>query len=104
VKLGLLLLLFVAPLRGAHAAVHEVGAKPVKGNAKFEASFDGALYHFVSQEHRETFESNPLKYAPAFGGVCGYAASIGKVRPSNPELWSFVDGRLILQHTKGALG
>ena len=28
---------------------------------------------------------------------------MGKVRPSNPELWSIVEGRLILQHTKGAL-
>ena len=77
--------------------------KPAKGESKIEATFNGALYHFVSQEHRETFEKNPVKYAPAYGGFCGYAASIGKVRPSDPLLWSIVDGQLIVQHTKSAL-
>lgn len=76
--------------------------KPAKGESKIEATFDGALYHFTSQEHRETFEKNPVKYAPAYGGYCGYAASIGKVRPANPLLWSIVYGQLIIQHTKGA--
>jgi len=77
--------------------------KPTKGDPKIEATFNGALYHFVSQEHREIFEKAPTKYAPAYGGYCGYAASIGKVRPANPLLWSVVDGQLILQHTKGAV-
>src|SRR5882724_12856875 len=77
-------------------------SKPIKGDPKIEATYNGALYHFASQEHRETFEKSPSKYAPAYGGFCGYAASVGKVRPSNPLLWSIVGGQLILQHTKGA--
>lgn len=77
--------------------------KPAKGDPKIEATYNGALYHFVSQEHRETFEKDPAKYVPAYGGFCGYAASIGKVRPIEPELWSIVDGHLILQHSKGAV-
>ncbi|HVY71167.1 MAG TPA: YHS domain-containing (seleno)protein [Verrucomicrobiae bacterium] len=76
--------------------------KPALGDRKIEATFDGALYHFVSQEHRATFEKAPTKYAPAYGGFCGYAASVGKVRPANPLIWSIVDGQLIVQHTKGA--
>jgi YHS domain-containing protein len=76
--------------------------KPVKGDPKIEATYNGALYHFVSQAHRETFEKAPSKYAPAYGGFCGYAASVGKVRPADPLIWSIVDGRLIVQHTKGA--
>jgi YHS domain-containing protein len=77
--------------------------KPAKGDPKIEATYNGALYHFVSQEHREVFEKDPTKYSPAYGGYCGYAASIGKVRPANPLLWSIVDGQLIVQHTKGAV-
>jgi len=78
-------------------------SKPAKGDAKIEATYNGALYHFVSQEHREVFEKDPAKYIPAYGGYCGYAASIGKVRPADPLLWSIVDGQLIVQHTKGAV-
>jgi YHS domain-containing protein len=80
-----------------------VDGQPVKGRSEFEATYNGALYHFASAEHRETFEKNPARYVPAYGGFCGYAASIGKVRPIDPQLWSIVDEQLILQHSKGAV-
>ena len=78
------------------------GGKPEKGSPAFESTYNGALYHFTSLEHRVAFEGDPAKYVPAYGGYCGYAASIGKVRPANPLIWSIVDGTLIVQHTKGA--
>jgi YHS domain-containing protein len=90
-------------LEGYDPVSYFTDGKPAKGDPKIEATFNGALYHFVSQEHRETFEKAPTKYVPAYGGYCGYAASVGKVRPANPLLWSIVDGQLIVQHTKGAV-
>ena len=90
-------------LEGYDPVSYFTDGKPVKGDPKIEATFNGALYHFVSQAHRETFEKDPTKYAPAYGGYCGYAASIGKVRPANPLLWSIVDGQLVVQHTTGAV-
>jgi len=89
-------------LEGYDPVSYFADGKPAKGDSKIEATYDGALYHFVSQEHRETFEKSPAKYAPAYGGFCGYAASLGKVRPANPLVWSIVDGQLVVQHTKGA--
>jgi YHS domain-containing protein len=89
-------------LEGFDPVSYFTDGKPAKGDAKIEATFNGALYHFVSQEHREIFEKAPTRYAPAYGGYCGYAASIGKVRPANPLLWSIVEEQLIVQHTKGA--
>ncbi|MFO1512847.1 MAG: YHS domain-containing (seleno)protein [Verrucomicrobiota bacterium] len=89
-------------LEGYDPVNYFTNGKPAKGDNKIEATFNGALYHFVSQENRATFENDPSKYAPAYGGYCGYAASIGKVRPANPHIWSIVDGQLIVQHTKGA--
>ncbi len=76
--------------------------KPAKGDPRFESTYDGALYHFASAEHRVTFELEPTKYLPRYGGFCGYAASIDKVSPVNPEIWQIVDGRLVLQHTDEA--
>ena len=76
--------------------------KPVKGDPQFESTYDGALYHFASAEHRAQFEREPTKYLPKYGGFCGYAASIDKVSPVDPEIWQIVDGRLILQHTPEA--
>ena len=89
-------------LEGYDPVSYFTDGKPAKGDKTIEATFNGALYHFVSQEHRATFEKDPTKYTPAYGGFCGYAASVGKVRPANPLIWSIVDGQLIVQHTKGA--
>lgn len=90
-------------LDGYDPIAYFTDGKPAPGDPAIEATYNGALYHFVSQEHRETFEKNPAKYAPAYGGFCGYAASIGKVRPADPKLWSIVDGQLIVQHTPSAV-
>jgi len=76
--------------------------RPVPGSPEFEAVYQGAKYQFASKEHREQFERNPAMYAPAFGGYCGYAASINKLSPVNPEIWQIEGGRLILQHTPRA--
>ena len=89
-------------LGGYDPVAYFADGAPKKGDAKIEATFNGALYHFVSQDNRATFEKDPTKYAPAYGGFCGYAASVGKVRPADPLIWSIVDGQLIVQHTKGA--
>jgi YHS domain-containing protein len=90
-------------LEGYDPVNYFVDGKPAIGDPAIEATYNGALYHFTSQAHRATFESDPAKYVAAYGGYCGYAASIGKVRPADPLLWSIVDGRLIVQHTKGAV-
>ena len=39
---------------------------------------------------------------PAYGGFCGYAASIDKVSPVDPKIFQIHEGRLILQHTPKA--
>lgn len=49
---------------------------PVKGNPKWRATYDGAHYHFSSENHRNLFLKNPQKYLPIYGGWCAYA--IGK--------------------------
>lgn len=92
-----------AAILGYDAVAYFTDNKPVKGNPKFQSEYEGAKYYFASADHKILFDANPAKYAPAYGGYCGYAASIGKVRPANPLLWSIVDGQLIVQHTKGAV-
>jgi YHS domain-containing protein len=76
--------------------------KPVKGNEQFTAQFEGATYWFASAEHAELFKKDPKKYAPQYGAFCGYAVSIGKLRPVDPLIYQIEDGRLILQHTQEA--
>lgn len=76
--------------------------KAVQGTEQFKAEFEGATYWFASAEHADLFRKEPKKYAPQYGAFCGYAMSLGKLRPVDPVIYQIEDGRLILQHTQEA--
>lgn len=90
-------------LEGYDPVAYFTDKKPVRGRPEFTAEHEGATYQFSSAAHRKLFSDRPVGYVPAYGGYCGYAASVGKVRPVKPSLWSVVDGQLILQHSTGAV-
>lgn len=75
--------------------------KPVKGNPEFPARYKGATYYFASKENRDIFKKDPAKYEPAFGGYCAYGISRGKLVEIDIEASQIVDGRLLLQYSKG---
>jgi len=75
--------------------------KPVKGNPEFPARHNGAIYYFASKEHRELFKSDPTKYEPSFGGYCAYGISRGKLVEIDVDAFQIVNGRLLLQYSKG---
>jgi YHS domain-containing protein len=89
-------------LEGHDPVAYFTEGKPTKGLAEHQANYNGAIYRFASKENRETFEKDPAKYAPAFGGFCGYAASIDKISPVDVNIFQILDGRLVLQHTQKA--
>jgi YHS domain-containing protein len=76
--------------------------KPVMGNAQYSAQYEGGTYWFASAEHATLFKNDPKKYAPQYGAFCGYAVSVGKLRPVDPTIYQIESGRLILQHTQEA--
>lgn len=89
-------------LQGYDPVSYFTDGKPIKGDPKFTASYNGGTYQFASEAHKKTFESNPSKYAPQFGGFCGYAASINKLAPIQVEFFQVLHGRLVLQHNEKA--
>jgi YHS domain-containing protein len=89
-------------IEGYDAVSYFANDKPVKGNGQYIAEYNGGIYWFASAENAELFKSNPVKYAPQYGAFCGYAVSIGKLRPVDPEIYQIENGRLILQHTQEA--
>lgn len=91
-----------AALLGYDAVAYFTGGKPAKGSPKFQSEYEGAKYYFASAEHQALFEAAPAKYAPAYGGYCGYAASLGRLSPISPKWFQIVEGRLVLQHNRKA--
>ena len=77
------------------------GGKPVKGNRELGYHYNGATYYFASKEHREAFISEPGKYEPQFGGYCAYGVSRNKLVKIDVDAFQIVDGKLLLQYSKG---
>jgi YHS domain-containing protein len=75
--------------------------KPVKGKPEFPARHGGATYLFATREHRDLFKADPAKYEPMFGGYCAYGVSRGKLVEIDVNAFQIVDGRLLLQYSKG---
>ena len=76
-------------------------SKPVKGKPELGLRRDGALYYFASKQHRDLFMSDPAKYEPVFGGYCAYGVSKGKLVEIDVDAFQIVNGRLLLQYSKG---
>ncbi len=72
--------------------------RPVKGNAQFQSEYSGAKYYFASSEHKATFDKEPAKYEPQFGGYCAYGVGHSTRAPIKIEAWQIVNGRLLMQY------
>ena len=75
--------------------------KPVKGDQKILLKHAGAIYFFTSKEHKDLFKADPAKYEPVFGGYCAYGVSRNKLVEIDVDAFQVVDGKLLLQYSKG---
>ncbi|MDX1953145.1 MAG: YHS domain-containing (seleno)protein [Verrucomicrobiota bacterium] len=78
--------------------------KPIKGDARFPFRYNGATYWFASRENRDLFKADSAKYEPLFGGYCAFGVSKGKLVEIDVDAFQIVDGKLLLQYSKGVRG
>jgi len=69
---------------------------PQPGNEDYAVVYNGVQYHFASAENAETFQADPARYVPAYGGYCAWATARGDLAPGDPEVYRIVDGQLYL--------
>lgn len=88
-------------VQGYDVVSYQTGKRPLRGNGNFTSIYQGATYQFSSKANLATFESNPEKYVPAYGGYCAFGVSVGKKFIGDPEVWRVVDGTLYLNLDAG---
>jgi hypothetical protein len=71
-------------LKGYDPVAYFTENRPVKGDPQFVSTFD----------------ANPSKYEPQFGGFCAYAASEGHTAKIEPDAFEVLNGRLLLQYDR----
>mgnify|MGYP003333071516 CR=1 FL=1 len=89
-------------IKGYDTVAYFTEAQATKGKQAFAFSWNDAQWYFASAAHRDTFASDPERYAPRFGGSCSMGLSKGKKVAADPEVWTIVDGRLYLYFSREA--
>ncbi len=77
---------------------YQTKSKAVKGDSAYAVEYQGMVYLCADADAKKTFESNPGKYVPQYGGLCTTAlgGSYGNRLPSDPEVFYVIDGKLYL--------
>lgn len=70
--------------------------EPVLGTKEFSVEWNNATWLFENQNNANKFENDPEKYAPEFGGYCGYAVSTGFTASPDPLVYTINKGNLYL--------
>jgi hypothetical protein len=69
---------------------------PIRGDERYEAVQDRAVWRFRNEGNRAAFVGNPEIYAPQFGGYDAVDVARGKVVQGLPQLWMVHGQRLYL--------
>ncbi|AJD45001.1 MULTISPECIES: YHS domain-containing (seleno)protein [Rhizobium] len=88
-------------IMGYDTVAYFTAGKATKGSEKFSYEWLGTPWHFANTEHRDMFISEPLKYAPQYGGYCAGEVINGSVTVNiDPEAFKIIDGKLYLIYDK----
>jgi YHS domain-containing protein len=85
-------------IRGYDPVAYFTEGKPVKGRADLKVEWGGGTWHFASEANRDTFQLQPEKFAPAYGGYCAYGWAQGYPAKTEPDAWSIHEGVLYLNY------
>lgn len=88
-------------IRGYDPVAYFTQGKPVRGSDAHAHGWNGAEWHFSSEENRAAFAADPEAYAPQYGGYCAWAVAEGYTASVDPDAWRIVDGKLYLNYSRG---
>lgn len=91
-------------MRGYDPVAYHAEGAARPGSADHATLHDGAVYRFASAENQATFEQDPARYLPAYGGFCAYGVALGAKFDGDPEVFKIVDGQLFLNLNPGVQG
>ncbi|MDH7447923.1 YHS domain-containing (seleno)protein [Aquimarina sp. 2201CG14-23] len=67
-----------------------------KGIKEYKSEYQKVVYYFTSADQKKTFDNNPKKYQPQYGGFCAFGTYAGaKFRP-DPNKFIVKDGKYFL--------
>jgi len=68
--------------------------KAVKGDPKFQTTYEGAIYYFSSAADLATFKKSPSRYVPQYGGFCANGMANKQSADIDPNVFFVLKGKL----------
>ncbi|BCG96722.1 YHS domain-containing (seleno)protein [Mesorhizobium sp. 131-2-1] len=91
-------------IQGYDPVAYFTDGRATVGSPTISKKWLGATWYFASVQHRDAFISEPVRYAPQFGGFCTGGMSAKEASANlDPEAFRIVDGKLFLFSGKGGL-
>jgi YHS domain-containing protein len=88
-------------IKGYDPVAYFTIGKAVKGKPAFSSAYHGVKYNFASAEDLNSFQANPEKYEPQYGGWCAYAMGHdGSKVEVDPETFKIINGKLFLFYNR----
>jgi len=66
------------------------------GNKAYRSEHEKVVYYFTSEEQKVTFDKNPSKYLPQYGGYCAFGVYAGAKFRVDPNKFMVKDGKYYL--------
>ena len=67
-----------------------------KGLQDFKSEHNKIVYYFTSAEQKATFDKDPERYLPAYGGFCAFGIYAGAKFRTDPNKFIVKDGKYYL--------
>lgn len=80
-------------LEGIDPVGYGADGAALPGRSDIATTWRGQSWHFVTEQNRDEFESNPRAYAPGLDGLCVVALSEGRSEPGNPRFFVVIGQR-----------
>jgi len=88
-------------IKGYDPVTYFTAGKAEKGKSSFATIYKGVSYHFKDAEDLKTFQANPEKFEPQYGGWCAYAMGHdGSKVQVDPETFKIINGKLFLFYNR----
>lgn len=88
-------------IKGYDTVAYFTENRAMKGSEEYSYEWLGTPWYFASAKHRDMFQSDPISYAPQYGGYCSGEVVDGSVTVDiDPEAFKIIDGKLYLVYNK----
>ncbi len=67
-----------------------------RGNKQFKSEHQKVVYYFTSSDQKKTFDKNPTRYLPQYGGFCAFGTYAGAKFRVDPTKFIVEDSKYYL--------